>query len=465
MRAALLLLPLIATACASVERAPAPTLAEQALPPAFAALDGDGRGGGTLAGLLPAQDPAFTSLERAALADGPTLAAALARIDAARAAVRGARAEYFPELAGSGTVTRERFNPQQFGAPAGSITPERTTYRLNLDASWDPDLFGRLRASARAAAARLDAATADAAGVRLALRTDIARAVTDARAVDARLAIARADLARAEELVRLTRSRTAAGVSPGLDLVRAEALAADAASRLEPLALERATIIGALVTLTGAPAQQVQNALATPTSAVAPSSPPALLPSTLIRSRPDIVAAERRLAAADAEIAAAAAERWPRLSITAALGLFALGPGALFDDDALTGSLGAGLAGPLLDFGRVGARIDARRADARAAFADYRRVLFTALGEAEAALGALAAADRRVARLATQVALDTDAAGLARARYGRGLDDFLTVLDAERSAFASRAALAEAEAEAGRRRIALYAAVGGEPGV
>lgn len=463
MRAALLL-PLLAAACASVERAPAPTLAEQALPPAFAALNDGARAAGTLAGLLPARDPAFVLLERAALANGPTLAAALARIDAGRAAVRGARAERLPELTGSGTATRERFNPQQFGAPTGSISPERTTYRLNLDASWDPDLFGRLRASARAAAARLDAATADAAGVRLALRTDIARAVTDARAVDARMAIARADLARAEELVRLTRARTGAGVAPGFDLVRAEALAAEAASRLEPLAVERATLIGALVTLTGVPAQQVLEALETSAATVAPASPPAMLPSTLIRSRPDIVAAERRLAAADAEIAAAAAERWPRLSITAALGLFALGPGALFDDDALTGSLGAGLAGPLLDFGRVGARIDARRADARAAFADYRRALFTALGETEAALSALAAADRRVARLAAQAALDTDAAGLARARYQRGLDDFLTVLDAERSAFATRAALAEAEADTARRRIALYAAVGGEPG-
>lgn len=463
MRAAIIA-PLFATACAGVQHAPAPIVAEQALPPSFAALDAARGAGGMLATLLPSQDPAFVALERAALADGPTLAAALARIDAARAAVRGARAERFPDLTGSGTVTRERFNPQQFGAPAGAIAPERTTYRLGVDVSWDPDLFDRLRASARAAAARLDAATADAAGVRLALRTDIARAVSDARAVDARLAIARADLDRAEELVRLTRARTDAGVAPGFDLVRAEALAADAASRLEPLAVERATLVGALVTLAAMPAQQVLDALAMPAQPVPAAPPPTILPSTLVRSRPDIVAAERRLAAADAEIAAAAAERWPRLSITAALGLFALGPGALFDDDALIGSLGAGLAGPLLDFGRVGARIDARRADARAAFADYRRTLFTALGETEAALGALAAADRRAARLAAQAALDMEAAGLARARYQRGLDTFLAVIDAERSALASRAALAEAEADAARRRIALYAAVGGEPG-
>jgi outer membrane protein TolC len=184
----------------------------------------------------------------------------------------------------------------------------------------------------------------------------------------------------------------------------------------------------------------------------------------LLRARPDVAAAERRLAAADQQIAAAAAERYPRLSITGALGLFTLGLSNLFDEQSLTGSVGAGLAGPLLDFGRVGARIEQRQAEAREAFAEYRRALFTALGDTEAALATLAAVDRRAIALDQQAAIDVDAAGLARERYRRGLDTFLTVVDAERTAFASRGAAIEARADASRARVTLFRAIGGTPG-
>jgi multidrug efflux system outer membrane protein len=217
------------------------------------------------------------------------------------------------------------------------------------------------------------------------------------------------------------------------------------------------------VTLTALPAQDIFSTLREPVAA-APSllaTPTLAVPSVQLRSRPDVAAAERRLAAADQEIAAAAAERYPRLSITSALGLFSLGLGSIFDDESLTGSVGAGLAGPLLDFGRVDARIDRAQADTREAFAEYRRTLFAALGETESALGAVDAADRRAVALERQAALDLDAAGLARERYRRGLDTFLTVIDAERSAYASRGAAIDARADATRTRIALYRAVGG----
>lgn len=465
MRAALLV-ALLATGCATVDRAPPAARADAALPPAFALLDADAPASGTLAGLMPTGDPAFAALERAALSGAPTLDAALARLEAARGRLRGAAAARRPELDFSASAEGERFNPQQFGAPGGAaIDPERKLYQLGIGASWDVDLFGRLRAEARAAAARLDAATADASAVRLALRADIARSVIDLRRIEARLAVASDDLAHAEELAALTRKRVAAGIDLDVDRVRAEALAADAASRIEPLLAERAAQTGALVTLTAIPAQQVLAAFGTPLPEIATAPPPPLaVPSRLLRRRPDVAAAERRLAAADADIAAAAAARYPSLSISGDLGLFSLGLGSLFNEDALIGSVAASLAGPLIDFGRVGARIAERQADARAAFADYRDSLFTALGETETALGALAAADRRVARIATQVALNADAVELARARWMRGLDSFLAVIDAERSAFTSRAALVDARAEAARRRVALYAAVGGEPG-
>jgi NodT family efflux transporter outer membrane factor (OMF) lipoprotein len=452
--------------CATVERAPPASRAEAQLPAAFALLDRERVQAGRAADLLPVADPAYAALSARALAAAPTLEEAIARIDAARAGVRGARAEQLPELNASGTVRRERLNLQQFGVnlpPGVPLNPNRTTYNLGLDAAWDADLFGRLRASRRVALARLDAASADAAGVRLSLQGDIARAVVDLRALDARAAVARADIASAGELVAVTRVRTRAGIVPEFDLVRAQSLQADAQGRLEPILSQRAAVIGRLVTLTALPAQEVLGTFAAaPAGVTGAGEPPLAVPSVLLRSRPDVAAAERRLAAADQEIAAAAADRFPRLSITAALGLFSLGLSNLFDERALTGSVAAGLAGPLIDFGRVGARIDQRQAEAREAFAAYRRVLFTALGETESALGALAAGERRAAALERQAALDLDAAKLSRERYRRGLDTFLTVIDAERTAFASRANAIEARADVARNRVALYRAIGGE---
>lgn len=449
------------SACATtVERAPQP--ASVMLPDAFAMLGDEGAARGYIAALLPEDDGAFSALATRALADAPTLSAALARIDAARAGLRGAGAARLPNITGSAGATQSEGNAAQSG---GNVPPgtdfTRTRRDAGINASWEIDLFGRLRASERAAAARLDAASADADGVRLALLSDIAEAVIDDRTVTQRAGVIRADLASAQELVAITQVRVRAGISPGFDLVRAQSLEADAQARLAPLAAERASIIGRLVTLTALPTTDVmaalqQAAVPLPDMYAAPDAP-----STVLRARPDVRAAEARLNAADADIAAAAAERYPRFTLSGALGLVALGFGGLFDEDALTGSLGGAIAGTLLDFGRVAARIDGSQATAREAFANYRGTLYRALGESEAAFGAIRAGAERVRLLTTQANLDTDSIALARERYRRGLDTFLTVIDAERSANASRSALAVARGQAQRARVALYRALGG----
>lgn len=453
------------SACASVERPPAPS--SVALPHAFALLDRAvvaKSTGSELSRLLPADDPAFAALSARAVQDAPDLAVAVARIDAARAGLRGDRAARRPDISASGGASRERISAAQFGGlPAAiQIQQYRSNFNAAIDATWDLDLFGRLRASQRASAARLDAATADAASVRLALVTDIATAVVDYRDVERRSALIDTDAASAQSLAEITGVRARAGIVPGFDQVRAASLAAQAQSRRESIDGERAAILGRLVTLTGTSTDTILAALATPTSAAAVTEMPTLeIPSVLLRRRPDVVAAERRLAAADAEIAAAAAERYPNISLQAGLGLVALAFGDLFSSDAVIGSLGGSIAGPLLDFGRIGARIDQRQAEAREAFANYRKTLFTALGETEAALGALSSATGNARVLAQQADFDRDATTLARERYRRGLANFLTVLDAERTSYASRQAVVSANAEVARQRIAVYRAAGG----
>jgi NodT family efflux transporter outer membrane factor (OMF) lipoprotein len=416
-----------------------------------------------LATLLPNEDPAFQTLLTAVETQAPDLQVALARIDAARAALRAAGAARAPNIGieGSTNYARTSENAATNLPPGLAIDPTNSNFSTGINASWDLDLFGRLRASQRAASLRLDAADADARAVRLALVSDIARAVVDYRTALGKLRIVEDDLADAASLVKLTDTRARAGIAPGLDLVRAQSLEAAARSQRGPAEAELASALGRLVTLTARDGALVAAAFEAPANGDLAGLPAIGLPSALLRQRPDIIAAEYRLGAANAEIAAAAAARFPQISINAALGLAALALGDLFSADSLTAALGGSVAAPLLDFGRVEAQIDARQADAKEAFALYRRAVFTGIGEAESALGSLQANRNRLAALEAQLAIEQDSVALSTARYRMGLSDFLGVIDAQRQLNVTQQALVEAKGSAYRSQIELYRCFGG----
>ncbi|WP_435418700.1 efflux transporter outer membrane subunit [Parerythrobacter aurantius] len=419
----------------------------------------------SVANLLPSGDPAYRSLAALALAEAPTLAQAAARIEQARAQAAGAGANRLPSLGADAAVTGSRINPAQFGGalPGGiSIDTEQVSYGANLRASWDPDLFGRLRAQERAAIARIDAADAEAGAVRNALLAEIAGAVIDSRTLDARLAALQQDLAAAEDLARLAGSRERAGIAPGFDRVRAESTAEASRTRIAALASDRARLVGRLVTLTGQSAQDVRAALLQPAPALAQPQAPATLPSALLANRPDVLAAEAQLRAADADLAATAARRFPQFTLSAALGLLAFDLADLFDENSVVGSVGGSLLAPLLDFGRIEAEIDASAAGKRLAFAGYRNAIFTALGDAEAGYGLVAAADNQLAAATREYAAASRAAKIADTRYRAGLSDFLTVLEARRAADASGERVAIARGQAERARVILWQALGGD---
>jgi NodT family efflux transporter outer membrane factor (OMF) lipoprotein len=417
-----------------------------------------------LAGLLPHGDPAFDGLLAQALASSPTLAEAAARVEQARAGADSAGAERLPEIGASGAVTGTRSNPAQLSSalqPGIGIDTERVSYAANLTARWDPDVFGRLRAQERAALARIDAADATAAGVRIALVSEIAASVIDWRTLEQRAAELRADLSAAEELARLAGVRERAGIAPGFDRVRAESSAASSRSRLLALEGERARLVGRLTTLSAQDAAQVRALLAQGANDTAEIAPPASLPSVLLVSRPDIAAATATLAAEDAELAAAARRRFPVFDLSAAVGLLAFGIGDLFHADSIVGSLAASVAAPLLNFGRIEAEIAGAAAEKKAAFAGYRRAVYTALGDAEAAYGVVGAADNEAAAAAAERASLQRAARLAQTRQQAGLADFLTVLEARRAADASGERAATARGRARRARVLLWQALGG----
>lgn len=461
--AILAFLPLALSACVA---GPAPDIGTPvpSLPEAyFSAPNAETRS--ELAQLLPQSDPAFQSLLEQTLANGPTLAEALARVEAARAGAARAGAELYPNIGANASATRARTNPEQFGAnlPAGvSVDTERTTFAGNLTARWDADLFGALKANKRAALARLDAANAGAQAVRLALTSEIAAAVIDWRSIEAREAALQQDLAAATRLANLATKQEEAGLAPGFDRVRAEAAAASSLSRLTALDSARAQLLGRLIGLTAMDAIQVRAALAHSAPDTALPGPPTSLPSQLLQNRPDVAQAAANLAASDADLAYAARQRFPKLTLSGAIGLLAFNTANLFDNDSLVGSLGAALAAPLLDFGRIEAEIDGAAANKRAAFAAYRGAVFGALGDAEAAYAQVTATDIQAQAARAEADSLDHAARLADTRYRAGLADFLTVLEARRAADASGERAASARALAQRARVALWQALGGD---
>lgn len=455
------LLPLMLGACV-MQRAPDIATPVPELPDTFW-FQPDAGAQSTLAALMPADDPAYRALSDAGLADAPILAEALARIESARAGARRAGAERLPNITADASAQQNRINTSQFGQAGqqGFVPKEQTSYGANITARWDPDIFGQLKAQERAALARIDVASAQAQGVRLALLGEIAASVTDWRVIEARAVAIDADVTAAQQLASLAKVREDAGIAPGFDRVRAEATARSSQVRLAALESERARLIGRLVTLTGQNAASVRAALAATAPALAPAPAPAALPSELLTNRPDVAVAAANLAASDADLAAAARARFPRITLSGVIGLLAFSPSDFFSEDSIVGTLTAAVAGPLLDFGRVGAGIDAAAADKRAAFAAYRGAVFQALGDAETGYGLVAAADAE-ARLSVEERDQLGrAASLADTRFRAGLASFLEVLEARRAADASGERAAAALGRAARARIVLWQALGG----
>jgi outer membrane protein, multidrug efflux system len=415
--------------------------------------------------LLPLNTLAFQALIKRA-ADAPDLNIALARIDAARAVTKRAKAERLPSIDFNASAQEQRSNPGQFGsAPGGSgVDASRFSIGGEIGASWDLDLFGRLKASQRAAQKRMDAAGFDAEAVRIALTSEVAAAVVDWQSLAAQQAQVMANVTAAEERTSLIQSRVRAGLNPGLDAMRSDAVVEGLRAQLAPLKGEEAQIVSRMVALTGAPADAIIADLNLSRPQWDGGDAPTSAPSALIAARPDVQAAAARLAASDADLTATAAQRFPRFTLSSALGLLSFSLGGLFDSDAITGQLGAGIAGPLLDFGRIQSEIDGSKAQTQIAFEELRKATFRALGEAEGSFGRLAAADREARLLSAQATREADVARVSASRYRAGLESLIAVLDADRTAYQARQQAVAANGRAQRARLTLWQSLGG-PGV
>lgn len=377
-------------------------------------------------------DPVLDDLEARLVLGNENLKAALAQVAQARAALQASRAALSPTLSVGAGAARA-------GAPAtlgGRSTAN--AFDLSADASWELDLWGRLRLGVSAAGARLQASADDLAAARLSARATLAQSYFALRSAEAQAALLARTQASDERVLQLTQDRKAAGVAGESDVLQARTQLATVQAQRREAELQRAQLEHAIAVLLGL--QPAELSLAR--SGVLPEPPavPEMLPSTLLERRPDIAAAQRRVAAAYRDIGVADAAYFPSIDLTAGLGYKAAALGGLVSAPQLAWSLGAALARVVFDGGARQAASDQARAAADQATAAYRQAVLTAFQEVE---DNLAAADalRQEEDLQRQ-ALDAAQRNVAitDARYRAGTVSFLDVASAQTAALSAESA-------------------------
>jgi NodT family efflux transporter outer membrane factor (OMF) lipoprotein len=407
-------------------------------------------------------DPGLDAVVERALAQNLDLAAASARVTQARAAARGAGAALAPIGAIQADAGRERQSLVGTNAQAAAYQRDVDLFEGGVGASWEIDLFGGLRRTAEAARADLGAAQAGLLGARLMVAAETADAYLQLRGYQARIALAERRIADDAKIVELVQLQFDAGHAPRLQLDQAQAVLAQAQAAAPLLRAGAEAQLNRLAVLTGRAPESERADLEAPRPVPTPPAlPSGVTPGDLLRARPDVAAAERRLAAANARIGAAVADYYPKVSVQGLLELSSLTTGKLFSADALQGQGQVALRWRLFDFGRVDAEVAAAKGAQAEALATWRLSVLTACEDVE---NATALQTRRAEQLA---ALRKASAALERARdaaqagYERGAVSFLDVIDAERQLLETEDAAADAETQRARAAVALRRALGG----
>ena len=423
-------------------------------------------------------DPVLDSLMTRALAGNLDVQQAAARVRQARAQELATRRAGGPQanISAQGGYTRLSENSlpsaladlggadsgQSGGSGLGFPGEGFSTFQTGFDASWEIDLFGGRRRANEAARARSEAAVWSQRDAEVMLAAEVARSYQQYRALQRRIAIADETLAAERELLDFVTVRTAKGLVTTLDERRQQQDVAAVAAQCADLAAQAEARLHGLATLLGlAPTALSAELTAVPSAAPTTIAIPAGLPSDLLQRRPDIRAAERRLAAATADIGVATADLYPRFSLTGALQLASRSLSSLLESDSILANGAGRLSMPLLGRGAKRAAVQLREAQADEALLAYQADVLTALRDVEDALTRLDADRQRVGHLRASAQAADDAADTAAVRYRNGLTSYLDVLEARQSLLSARDALAQGEAATAQDEVALYKTLGG----
>lgn len=400
-------------------------------------------------------DPVLDKLIAMAQDRNLDLRLAEARIKEARALRTGARAELFPELTGSAGAERARTKP------GNSAPGTDNTFALSLGATWEADLFGRIRGEARAANADLQASVADRDAVRLTMLAEVARTYMEFRLYQAQAGLAEKNADAQAGTVRITRARFNQGMGSRLDLERTVAQLAQTRATV-PQAREQAELARHRLVLLLATRPEDLAAIVPEDSPMPNADALTVLaaPTQVIAQRPDVRAAERRLLAAAERVRAAEALRYPQITLSGLLGVQSDHIGELFNPGTRIWSAGASLLQPLFDFGRIRANIDAADARQEQAYLGYELTVRTALQEAQTAIVLYTQGVIRQKELAGAVEAARKAADLAHRQYQEGTLSLLEVLDAERTMYEAETDWTQATADVAMRLVGVYQTMG-----
>lgn len=402
-------------------------------------------------------DDTLDRLEDSVDTGNQTIAKSIANLEAAKAEAGQARAAYYPTVTAGVGANRDRTSQNVVGRSLAGKTV--SDYETGLDVSWEPDLFDRIGHQVDAARARYQASEADLASVRLSMHAELAIDYVDLRSVDAETALLKQtvdDYTKARDLVKV---RFSGGIASASDLAEAETQLQITSAQLVDLGESRAHYEHAIATLAGeAPAE-----LSIPAMTLDMSMPmiPVGVPSTLLQRRPDIAAAERRVAAANAEVGEATSAFFPDLLLSASSGVEASRFVQLATLPSRFWALGPALVGTLFDGGRRKQALRQAESQESAAAADYRQSVLSAFQDVEDNLSSVRVLGDEAKAQQQAVNAATRAEQLALTRYKAGATDYLEVVTTQSISLTQRRAYVELSRRQLDADVRLIKAVGG----
>jgi NodT family efflux transporter outer membrane factor (OMF) lipoprotein len=410
-------------------------------------------------------DPMLTEVVQRALGQNLDLAAAIAGVQQARAAASGAGAALLPTADLDASATYERQSTRGALGTIASTVPGYSRgihdYNVGPAASWEVDLFGGLRRAVGAARAEAQAAEADQAGTRIIVAADAADAYLQIRGYQARIAVAQQQIGDDGHLLQLVHHRYDAGSATGREVAQANALLKQAKASVPPLAIGLEQQLNRLDVLMGVQpgtyAQELGQAQDIPS---VPSVPANNQPTDMLRRRPDVIAAERRLAASNEQIGVAVSDYYPKFSLSGALGFETIS-NHLFSAQAFQPVGGGALRWRLFDFGKVDAEVAQAKGSHAQALAVYRQSVLKAAEDVEDSLTVLVQTQLRVNEVQEQVEALLKARDLSEQAYRAGSITLTDVLDADSQLLTARDELDDSRANAARAAVGVYRALGG----
>ena len=411
-------------------------------------------------------DPELTRIVKRALDENLDLAAAMTRVQQAHAAARGAGARRMPSGNLYASTTTLSQSTESVTGRAASHLPgySRTQnyYDLGFIASWETDLFGGLKKGAAAAAAEAQAAEALRTGTRITVAAEAADAYMQIRGAQARLIFAKGQIATDDHLVELVQQRRDAGIASDRELAQAQAVLSQAKATIPLLTVSLEAQLNRLDVLMGA--QPGTYAAELSSVADIPDVPEISgfgAPTDLLRRRPDIIAAERTVAASNARIGQALSEYYPKLSLSGIVGSQAIAPAHLFEQQGFQPISVVGLRWRLFDFGRVASEVAQARGANAEALVQYRNSALHAAEDVEDAFSLLVQSENRRNEILREIDELQRVRDRSEESYAAGVIGLTDVLDADRQLLVAKDELAVARESAARAAVGSYRALGG----